>query len=187
VLQTGNIHIAVCPPGETAATLAALKASPATARAKTRFVLATEDAAFEAEDLTSGEIVARDYADFPDHFGFFLPLAGISTVKPIRESNFDIRATGRLNRLYLELRKDNPDWGTTERGLDMNDFMARLIFCFFAEDTDIFPGNGLFTDTIAKMSASDASNAHARQCSLADSRSPGPSAPPDMKKRVVKS
>ena len=29
----------------------------------------------------------------------------------------------------------------------MNHFMARLIFCFFAEDTDIFIGKGLFTDT----------------------------------------
>ena len=36
---------------------------------------------FEAEDLASGETVACDYADFPDHFGFFLPLAGITTVK----------------------------------------------------------------------------------------------------------
>ena len=91
--------------------------------------------------------------DFPDHFGFFLPLAGITTVKQIRENAFDIRATSRLNRLYVELLKDNPDWGTAERRHDMNHFMARLIFCFFAEDTDIFNGNGLFTATIEQMSA----------------------------------
>ena len=30
----------------------------------------------------------------------------------------------------------------------MNHFMARLIFCFFAESTDIFFGDGLFTATI---------------------------------------
>ena len=29
----------------------------------------------------------------------------------------------------------------------MNHFMARLIFCFFAEDTDIFHGEDLFTRT----------------------------------------
>src|SRR5688572_10343961 len=51
VLQRNNIHIAVCPTGETTKTLAALKASPATARAKARFVLATDGADFEAEDL----------------------------------------------------------------------------------------------------------------------------------------
>ena len=138
VLQTNNIHIATCPKGEVTRTLSALKASPATAKAKAKFILATDGTDFEAEDLTSGETVACAYKDFPNHFGFFLPLAGITTVKQIRESSFDIKATGRLNRLYVELLKDNPEWGTAERRHDMNHFMARLIFCFFAEDTDIF-------------------------------------------------
>jgi len=81
VLQTNNIHIAVAPPGQITKALAALKASPATARAKAKFVLATDGETFEAEDLVSGETVACTYTDFPDHFGFFLPLAGITTVK----------------------------------------------------------------------------------------------------------
>lgn len=158
VLQTSNIHIAIAAPGEVTKTLAALKASPATTRAKAKFVLATDGAMFEAEDLTSGETVACPYPEFPNHFGFFLPLAGITTVKQIRENAFDIRATGRLNRLYVELLKTNPEWGTSERRHDMNHFMARLIFCFFAESTDIFNGNDLFTATITQMS--DATNTH---------------------------
>lgn len=71
VLQTSNIHIVVCDAGEVTATLAALKASPATARAKVRFILATDGETLEAEELDSGETVACAYADFPDHFGFF--------------------------------------------------------------------------------------------------------------------
>ena len=42
VLQTSNIHIAVSAPGEVTKTLAALKASPATAKAKAKFILATD-------------------------------------------------------------------------------------------------------------------------------------------------
>ena len=160
VLQRNNIHIVVATPGAVTQTLAALRASPATAKAKARFILATDGDGFEAEELESGETVACTYADFPNHFGFFLPLAGITTVKQIRENSFDIRATGRLNRLYVELLKDNPDWGTAARRHDMNHFMARLIFCFFAEDTDIFNGEGLFTATIEQMSARDSSNTH---------------------------
>jgi hypothetical protein len=160
ILQTNNIHLAVCAPGEATKTLAALKASPATAKAKARFILATDGSDFEAEDLTSGETVACACQDFPNHFGFFLPLAGITTVKQIRESSFDIRATSRLNRLYVELLKDNPEWGTAERRHDMNHFMARLIFCFFAQRTDIFIGDNLFTATIEQMSARDSSNTH---------------------------
>jgi len=160
VLQTNNIHIAVCAEGEVTTTLNTLKASPATAKAKAKFTLATDGITLEAEDLNTNETVACDYKDFPNHFGFFLPLAGITTVKQIRDNTFDIRATSRLNRLYVELLKNNAEWGTSERRHDMNHFMARLIFCFFAEDTDIFNGDNLFTATIEQMSARDSSNTH---------------------------
>jgi len=160
VLQTSNIHILTCHAGQVTQSLAALKASPVTAKAKAKFILATDGVDFEAEDLASGETVACAYKNFPDHFGFFLPLAGISTVRQISENAFDIRATSRLNRLYVELLKDNPEWGQGERRQDMNKFMARLIFCFFAEDTDIFVGKGRFTETVATMSARDSSNTH---------------------------
>src|SRR5690554_512495 len=160
VLQTKNIHIAVSEVGAVTQMLRALKASPATSRAKARFILATDGESFEAEDLHTGETVACSYQAFPDHFGFFLPLAGITTVKQLRDSSFDIRATSRLNRLYVELLKDNPVWGTEEQRHEMNHFMARLIFCFFAEDTDIFSGSSLFTDTVAQMSARDSANTH---------------------------
>ncbi|MYJ51921.1 MAG: class I SAM-dependent DNA methyltransferase [Gammaproteobacteria bacterium] len=160
VLQRNNIHIKVCSEGEAPAALAALKASPATARAKAKFVLATDGGDFHAEDLNSGDVIVCNYRDFPEHFGFFLPLAGITTVQQISESAFDIKATGRLNRLYVELLKENPEWGAAARRPEMNHFMARLIFCFFAEDTDIFSVSGLFTDTIERMSAANSSNTH---------------------------
>jgi len=161
VLQRNNIHIKVCPTDEVTDTLAALKDSPATAKARAKFVLATDGIDLEAEALATGETIACAYKDFPDHFGFFLPLAGISTVRQIRENAFDIRATSRLNKLYVELLKSNPGWGASARRADMNHFMARLIFCFFAEDTDIFNGDDLFTATVEQMSARDASNTHA--------------------------
>ena len=160
VLQTSNIHIAIAPEGAVTETLGKLKVSPATTRAKAKFVLATDGKEFQAEDLNTGEVVVCNYPDFPDHFGVFLPLAGISTVKQIRESAFDIKATGRLNRLYIELLKDNPEWSSAARRHDMNHFMARLIFSFFAEDTDIFLKDDLFTATIETMSDKDSSNTH---------------------------
>ncbi|MEG4328607.1 DNA methyltransferase [Microcoleus sp. herbarium5] len=160
VLQRNNIHVKVCPEGEVTNTLTALRDSAATARYKVKFILATDGKSFEAENLADGEIVACDYPDFHNHFGFFLPLAGITTVKQIRENAFDIKATGRLNRLYVELLKENPEWDKADRREALNHFMARLIFCFFAEDTNIFHSNALFTATIEQMSASDSSNTH---------------------------
>ncbi len=160
VLQRNNIHILVSEPGKVDEALKALHESPATAKNKVKFILATDGDSFQAEALDSGETVACEYPKFPDHFSFFLQLAGISTVKQIRDNAFDIRATSRLNRLYVELLKDNPEWGTADQRHEMNHFMARLIFCFFAEDTDIFHGTDLFTATIEQMSARDSSNTH---------------------------
>jgi hypothetical protein len=160
VLQRNHIHIKLCAEGEVPATLTVLRDSPATARYKAKFILATDGKHFEAENLIDGETLACNYPDFHDHFGFFLLLAGITTVKQIRENAFDIRATGRLNRLYIELLKENLDWDQAARREDLNHFMARLIFCFFAEDTNIFHGERLFTKTIEQMSASDSSNTH---------------------------
>ncbi|MCT7957977.1 class I SAM-dependent DNA methyltransferase [Laspinema palackyanum] len=160
VLQRNTIHLQVCPEGEVTATLTALRESSATTRYKVKFILATDGKSFEAENLVDGETVACNYPNFSDHFGFFLPLAGITTVRQIRENAVDIKATGRLNRLYMELLKQNPDWDKAEHRERFNHFMARLIFCFFAEDTHIFHSEGLFTATITQMSAPDASNTH---------------------------
>ncbi|MBE7171480.1 MAG: class I SAM-dependent DNA methyltransferase [Williamsia sp.] len=159
VLQQNNIHIAVCDEGKVIETLDKLKESPATIRTKVKFVLATDGKEFQAEDVNSGETIACAYPSFQNHFGFFLSLAGISTVKQIRENAFDIKATSRLNKLYVELLHHNADWATAERRHDMNHFLARLIFCFFAEDTGIFTGDGLFTETV-QMSAGNASDTH---------------------------
>lgn len=150
VLQRNNIHLAVCPEGHVAQTLNLLRESPKTQSAKARFLLATDGVTFEAEDRTEDEHITDVFTHLADRFGFFLPLAGITTVQKIKNNPIDVKATSRLNRLYVELLKENPDWATEERRHDMNHFMARLIFCFFAEDTGIFLNN-LFTRTIQTM------------------------------------
>ena len=159
VLQRNNIHIGVCAEGDANSTLIELKQSPATSKGKVKIILATDGVEFVAEDLKSGETVACAYSDFANHFGFFLSLAGISTTKEIRNNAVDIQATGRLNRLYVELLKENQDWDTAERRHDLNQFMSRLIFCYFAEDTGIFPKEDMFTHAIEQISDSRSENA----------------------------
>ena len=168
VLLRNHIHIAVCAAdgGDSVGdTLNALRASPATAKAKAKFILATDGHTLQAQELVSagmdgGETIACDYVHLPDHFGFLLPLAGISTIQEIKDNPIDVRATGRLNKLYVELLNENPAWALPERRADMNHFMARLIFCFFAEDTDIFNGEGLFTQTVMRFGEPSGTNTH---------------------------
>ncbi|MCK0129234.1 DNA methyltransferase [Erythrobacter sp. F6033] len=156
VLQRSNIHIATCAAGATADTLSALRESPKTASQKAKFILSTDGEHIHVEDLSSGELIVCEYEDLVEHFGVLLPLAGVTTVPQIKDSTIDIRATGKLNKLYTKLREDNPDW--ENRREDMNHFMARLIFCFFAEDTDIFHPSYKFTETVTTMSGGGADN-----------------------------
>ena len=103
-------------------------------------------------------MLSCEWEQLDDNFSFFLPLAGISTVQAVKDNPVDIKATARLNRLYLELLQTNPDWSANTPDKNMNRFMAQLIFCFFAEDTGIFHKEDVFTETVENISQSD--NAH---------------------------
>ena len=158
VLQRNHIHIAIANPGHTLEKLAELRASRQTERQKAKFVLATDGEQIDAEEIGSGDVLSCRFADLGNKFAFFLLLADISPVNEVKNNPIDIKATGRLNRLYVQLLKDDPDWGGAAKRADLNRFMARLIFCFFAEDTGIFVGGALFTDTLRQMSEADGSN-----------------------------
>lgn len=164
VLQRNNIHIATCAasgPDAVVDLLNRLTDSLATAKHKVKYALATDGETVHAASLNSDEPpLVCAYENLDDHFGYFLELAGISTVRQIRENAFDIKATGRLNRLYVELLKNNPEWDGDERREDLNHFFARLIFCFFAEDTGIFHGSDLFSNTVRQMSEPSGDNTH---------------------------
>lgn len=158
VLQRLNIHMLIAEAGEVDAAMDTLRASKATRKNKAKFIFATDGETVASENLTTGDHLACDFDKLGENFTFFLPLAGIYFTAEIKNQDVDIKATARLNKLYMELLKENPDWTTPERRHDLNQFMARLIFCFFAEDTDIFLGNDLFTTTIKQMSDSRSGN-----------------------------
>src|SRR5690625_7605546 len=58
VLQRNNIHIAVAEAGKTTERLQELRDSPATSRAKAKFILATDGEFLEAENLDNEETIA---------------------------------------------------------------------------------------------------------------------------------
>lgn len=158
VLQRNNIHMIVAKQDELDEALTNLRNSKATTKNKAHFILATDGESVAAENLKTGDHLACDFEKLGEEFTFFLPLAGIYFTAEIKNQEIDVKATARLNKLYMELLRENPDWGTAERRHDLNQFMARLIFCFFAEDTDIFLGSDLFTTTLKQMSDSRSGN-----------------------------
>ena len=94
----------------------------------------------------------RLYCDF----GFFYPLMGIERIRYVEENPADVKAAEKLAKLHDELRAYN-DFRSDSDLHDLNIFITRLLFCFFAEDTGIFE-EGLFTTSIMRYTKDDGSD-----------------------------
>lgn len=157
VLLNSKFHYAPADPGETLAALDRICAAPESTARKVRIAVTCDGDQVAARDLKTGDAIHSTWAELKDHFGFFFPLAGIERFKAADENPVDIKATAKLSRLYDTLIKANPAWATAERRHDMNQFMTRVIFCLFAEDTGILDDN-LFSKTVAEHGGVDGEN-----------------------------
>ena len=138
VLLNGKFHYAPALPGEASDMLETLRASKRTVKAKPSILIATDGEMIAAEHPKSGETLHCPFADLGTHFSFFLPAAGKERYVAAEENPIDVKATGKLAKLYDALLKANPEWAKPERRHAMNLFMTRLIFCLFSEDVGVF-------------------------------------------------
>ncbi|WP_157973608.1 DNA methyltransferase [Tropicimonas sp. IMCC34043] len=141
VLFGKKFHFAPALVGMTDVTLDQLRSSKKTKTSKPAILIATDGEMISAEHPASGDTLHCRFAELGDNFGFFLPAAGKERYRAVEENPVDVKATGKLARLYDALTRANPDWGSDERRHEMNQLMMRLIFCMFAEDVGIFPDN----------------------------------------------
>lgn len=141
VLFGKKFHFAPALAGMTDVTLDQLRSSKKTTTSKPAILIATDGEMISAEHPASGDTLHCRFAELGDNFGFFLPAAGKERYRAVEENPVDVKATGKLARLYDALTKANPDWGSDERRHEMNQLMMWLIFCMFAEDVGIFPDN----------------------------------------------
>jgi hypothetical protein len=139
---------------EAAITLDALKESKTTKSQKPRFLLATDGRDVAAYDTKTDDPLHCDYDKLNDHFDFFLPLAGIEKYEAVAENPADIKAAGRLAKLHDEIERCNPDWLVPDKRHPLNQFLTRILFCMFAEDTGSFPLD-LFVKTVSEFGGAD--------------------------------
>ena len=90
-------------------------------------------------------------------FEFFTPLAGIEKIQFTEEAEADVKSAELMAKLFDDIRRYNNirDPQTVHA---LNVFMSRLLFCFFAEDTGLFPGENLFTNTLKTHTKEDGSD-----------------------------
>lgn len=126
-----------------------LKEDPQVLKSAPKIIAVSDGITIRAYDTreknTFEQQVNRLYCDFD----FFYPLAGVERVQYTEESPADIKAAEKLAKLHDEIRAFN-EFSSDSDLHDLNTFIARLLFCFFAEDTGIFP-SGAFTNAIKRF------------------------------------
>ena len=89
-------------------------------------------------------------------YEFFSPMWGVRKIRNIDENEADVKAAYKMAQIHDEIRRFN-QIGITDDTHDLNIFMSRLLFCFFAEDTGIFEKD-LFTNAINNTTRQDSSD-----------------------------
>lgn len=141
---------------ELISTLEEMKADVKVIKAAPKLVAVSDGDSILAYDMRERETyenpLNRVYCDFD----FFYPLSGVEHFKSVDESPADVKAAEKLAKLHDEIRAYN-EFNSKSELHDLNIFIARLLFCFFAEDTGIFEKN-LFTSSITRYTKDDGSN-----------------------------
>ena len=123
---------------------------------KPRFLIATDFETFFAWDTKKQELEQFPIAELHKNYEFLLPLAGMEKTIVHEEAEADVKAAEQMAKLYDLIRLDNPTESEEERHA-LNIFLTRLLFCYFAEDTGIFPENS-FASAIQSYTQPDGSD-----------------------------
>lgn len=125
---------------------------------KIRFVIVTDFNQLIAVDTKTQDTLDIELNQLPKHFDFFLPWAGTEKMVYRGENPADVKAAEKMADLF-DLIKElnypaNPDKAQLH---ELVVFLNRLLFCFFAEDTQIFEQNQ-FTNLISLHTQEDGSD-----------------------------
>lgn len=119
-----------------------------------RFIIVTDFVTLLAFDTKTKETLdiqlikdRESTSELSKHYAFFLPWCGMEKSQHVNENPADIRAAYKMDKLYQAIVSDDPEY-YKNNSHDLNIFLSRLLFCFFAEDTGIFPRIGMFTNSV---------------------------------------
>ncbi len=117
-----------------------------------RYLLLSDFQTFELCDLDEDESVTFDLADLPQHIEKFSFILGVQKRSFKDQDPVNIEASERVGQLHDALDES----GYT--GHDLEQFLVRIVFCFFADDTGIFEPRDIFLDLLESRTREDGSD-----------------------------
>lgn len=122
-------------------------------KTKPRYIILTDFKKLLAKDTKTQESLDIDFRELPIYYSFFLAWNGIEKIDYEKENPLDIKAAERFSKIYDELIKNNIDIDNKS----LNLFLIRIIFCLFAEDTEMFE-KASFTNDLKTLTSTDGSD-----------------------------
>lgn len=124
---------------------------------KIRFILVTDFQTVMAYDRKVDDSTEFPFEEFPVNYEFFLPMTGLYEKAIVyAEHPADTKACEKMGRLYDSIRTINHY--EKDELHTLNVFLTRLLFCFFAEDTGIFPIEHQMTTALQSNTQADGSD-----------------------------
>lgn len=136
--------------------LEALKTDAQVKKAAPKIIAVSDGETLLAYDTRENDTYEQKLVKMHSDFGFFYPLMNVERVHTTAEKPADVKAAEKLAKLHDEIRAYN-EYNSDDDLHDLNIFITRLLFCFFAEDTGIFAEN-LFTNFIKQFTKEDGSD-----------------------------
>lgn len=134
-----------------------MRHDPKIAKKEPRLYVVSDGESVVAYDPKEDDIYENEIALLWKDFEFFKPLAGIEKFRNIEEQEADVRSAEVMAKIYDDIRRYN-DVRDKGQMHNLNIFMSRLLFCYFAEDTGLFPEPNMFTNAIKSGTKADGSD-----------------------------
>ena len=133
-----------------------LKSDEQVSKAAPKIIAVSDGKTVLAYDTRENDTYEQQLKKMHSDFSFFYPLMNVERIHNTEENPADVKAAEKLAKLHDEIRAYN-EYNSDDDLHDLNIFITRLLFCFFAEDTGIFT-ESLFTNFIRRFTKDDGSD-----------------------------
>ncbi|MEO1207192.1 MAG: DNA methyltransferase [Pseudomonadota bacterium] len=117
-----------------------------------RFILLSDFQTFELYDLEEDKEETIALADLPHHVEKFGFIIGVEQRRFRDQDPVNIEASELVGKLHDALKE------ARYTGHDLEQFLVRLVFCLFADDTGIFEPRDIFLDLLETRTREDGSD-----------------------------
>lgn len=135
----------------------AMEKNPSIAKKEPRLYITFDGHTVFAHDPKENDVYYNDITLLWKDFDFFKPLAGIEKFRNHEEAEADVKSAEIMAKIYDDICRYN-NIKDDEQVHNINLFMTRLLFCYFAEDTGLFPVANMFSDALREDTKADGSD-----------------------------